>query len=218
MARVSLARLHHQVTMRVISIGIRNVYQAATSARSLTAIRSFRTGTASCSAQHVTGYNGATPLYHHQPSGQLSFLDTPPVFPGSPIVLGTLSPNGRFQENPSFIQLIHSVFSATYLDDPHVRDLALSRKSASADSFVHVLGSRAKDQIINDRDPASIIFSFLAHSTTGLPVPDTYEPNPALRVYTPLDGFIVFPASLHQALLRGCKVAQSIEGESHSMS
>ncbi|EFP75034.1 hypothetical protein PGT21_027717 [Puccinia graminis f. sp. tritici] len=182
------------------------IYQAAN--------RSFMTSTASRSAQQLAGYNGSTPLYHHQPSGQLSFLDTPPVFPGSPTVIGTLSAQGRFQGNPSFVDLLHSVFCGVYLDDPYVRDLALSRKSASADSYLHVLGTRTKSQHINDRDPASIIFSFLAQSTTGLPVPDTYEPNPALRIYTPLDGFLVFPASLQQALLKGCKVARMIEEDS----
>ncbi|KAA1123441.1 hypothetical protein PGTUg99_009614 [Puccinia graminis f. sp. tritici] len=102
--------------------------------------RSFMTSTASRSAQQLAGYNGSTPLYHHQPSGQLSFLDTPPVFPGSPTVIGTLSAQGRFQGNPSFVDLLHSVFCGVYLDDPYVRDLALSRKSASADSYLHVLG------------------------------------------------------------------------------
>ena len=192
----------------------RYAHRGTASVKTPSSSRSFLTSTTSRAAQQVTGYTGSTPLYHHQPSGQLSFLDTPPVYSGSPTVLGTLSAQGNFQTNPSFVDLLHSVFSGVYLDDPHVRDLAVSRKSASADSYLHVLGARTKTQNISDRDPASIIFSFLAQSTTGLPVPDTYEPNPALRIYTPLDGFLVFPPSLHQALLRGCKVARNIEEDS----
>ncbi|KAI7948759.1 hypothetical protein MJO29_010424 [Puccinia striiformis f. sp. tritici] len=188
---------------------IRQAHRGAAYSRPLSTNRSFTTRTVSWSAQKLTDS-----LYHHQPSGQVSFLDTPPVFPGSPTVLGTLSAEGHFQENPSFVDLLHSVFSGAYFDDPHVRDLALSRKSASADSYLHVLGTRTKTQILNDRDPASIIFSFLAESTTSQPVPNTYQPNPALRIYTPLDGFLVFPTSLQQSLLRGCKVARNIEESS----
>ncbi|KNZ60000.1 hypothetical protein VP01_1629g1 [Puccinia sorghi] len=176
-------------------------------------LRCLTTGTTSWEgARPVAGYNGATALYRHEPTGQISFLDAAPIVPGSPTILGTLSAeHARFQENPAFVQLLHAVLASVYLQDPHVRDLALSRKSADVDSYLHVLGTRAKDQFINDRDPACIIFSFLAHCTTGLPIPNTYEPNPALRLYTPLDGFLVLPPSLHHALLRGCQVARSIE-------
>lgn len=163
------------------------------------------------SAQQLPGYEGPSPLYQFQPEGYLSFLNTLPISLESPTILGQLSPEGRFEENGSFIDLVHTVFSAAYLNDAHVCDLALSRKASAVDSYVHVLGTRTKTAVINERDPTSIIFSFLAHSTTGLPVPDTYEPNPALRLYTPLDGFLVFPNSLHSALVRGCQIARQVE-------
>ncbi|MBW0534042.1 hypothetical protein O181_073757 [Austropuccinia psidii MF-1] len=162
----------------------------------------------------LLNYPGPSKLYQHQPSGLVSFLSAPPASPSSPTILGSLSQTGTFTQNPAFLTLLHSVFSASYLNDPHVLDLSSTKKSLPADSYVHVLDQRIGNSY-NDREPTSIIFSFLVNSKSGLPVPNTYEANPAFRIHTPLEGFFVLPPSLHKTLLRGCGIARKIEEETY---
>ncbi|KAI8452238.1 hypothetical protein BY996DRAFT_7095261 [Phakopsora pachyrhizi] len=101
-----------------------------------------------------------------------------------------------------------------YLKDDYVIDLARSRKGSEVDSFVHVLDQRDKNQIMmSDREPSSIIFSFLVNSKVGIPVPGTYQSNCSFRIFRPELGFMILPDSLHRTVIRGCEVARKIERE-----
>ncbi|KAG0149917.1 hypothetical protein CROQUDRAFT_73486 [Cronartium quercuum f. sp. fusiforme G11] len=163
--------------------------------------------------------HGASPLYHHVPSGLVSFLPQPPTASHSATVLGRLvgqSDALKFSENSPFLELMHTVLNAAFLTDSHVLALARARQCDGADGYTHVFDQRQPESTRAHRggpSADSIIFSFLTNAEEGKPVAETYEPNPSYRVWTPTEGFMLLPESLEKKLVEGCKIAREIELE-----
>ncbi|KAH9808023.1 hypothetical protein DFH28DRAFT_1137121 [Melampsora americana] len=169
-------------------------------------------------------YNGSSPLYLHPSSSTssfISFLSKPPISSSSPIILGSfLNQNhpskSQFQSNPSFLDLIHQTFQNTYHSDPYLIDLSKSRQDNGPDGYIHLFDQRQSNSDKSHRggpSSESIIFSFLVNSQTGLPLPNTYQPNPVYRIWTPNEGFMILPDSLQNTLLKSCELVYQIESE-----
>lgn len=73
----------------------------------------------------------------------LSFLPEPPVFEGSPTVLGTnkgqdVTPR-TFEENPDGRRMIHEILSNVYTQDAGLQTMAVSR----GEGFLHIIGEQS---------------------------------------------------------------------------